>query len=63
MDINPMMGADILTWAFVSAYPSGYFDIIKATPPCTDFSLAKTTKERAMEEALRVVESTLHIID
>ena len=37
-DIN----VDVLVFNYTS-YPVGYFDVIWASPPCTEYSRAKTT--------------------
>jgi site-specific DNA-cytosine methylase len=52
---------DILKWNY-KMYPPGYFDVIWASPPCTEFSYAKTTGVRDMEGALKLVERTLRIL-
>ena len=45
---------DILKWNY-KQYPSGYFDVVWASPPCTEFSYAKTTGVRDIEGALKLV--------
>lgn len=52
---------DILKWKY-KKYPVGYFDVIWASPPCTEFSFAKSTGTRDIEGALALVKKTLHII-
>jgi site-specific DNA-cytosine methylase len=32
----------ILEWDYMSKYPVGYFDVIAASPPCTEYSTAMT---------------------
>ena len=39
-----------------------HFSLITASPPCTDFSQAKTTGQRDIEYALSLVQRTLEII-
>ena len=67
LDIDPKCSADIvcdiLEWDFVSSFPTGYFDIITASPPCTEFSRAKSVGIRDLQGAIRVVERTLDIIE
>ena len=56
-DIN----CDILNWDY-TVYPSGYFDVIWASPPCTEYSRAKTTGGRKNEHANKIVLRTIDII-
>lgn len=52
---------DILKWNY-KKYPPGYFDVIWASPPCTEFSYAKTVGERDIAGALKLVRTALQII-
>lgn len=55
---------DVLKWDYERAYPSGYFQIVWASPPCTQYSVARTTGgPRDLEGADRIVERCLEIID
>jgi len=49
LDYNPKFNAthteDILTWNY-QQYPSGYFDVIWASPDCTTWSIATSGKYR-----------------
>ena len=56
-DIN----CDILEWDYTT-YPVNYFDIVWASPPCTEYSRAKTTGVRKINEANKIVLRTLEII-
>ena len=59
---DPTICSDVLTWDFWGMYPPGYFDLIVACPPCTEYSAAMTKRPRKMEEADEVVRKTLEII-
>ena len=57
-DIN----SDILEWNYKD-YEVGYFDFIWASPPCTEYSIAKTTGIRKIDEANKIVLKTIEIIE
>ena len=57
-DIN----CKILDWDY-KQYPVGYFNMIWSSPPCIEYSIAKTTGVRKIEEANEIVLKTLEIID
>lgn len=59
---NPTYTTNILHWDYKSLYTPGYFDIIWASPPCTEYSRAKTTGGRDLESADKIVKRTLSII-
>ena len=56
---------DILTWDYMNAYTRGYFDVIWASPDCTQYSIARTTAKtpRDLEGADRLVAKCREIID
>ena len=66
-DNNPRFHPDILTdimgWNFVDAFPRDYFDVIIASPPCTEYSAAMTCRARDLEMADQIVQRTLDIIN
>ena len=59
---NPTWCGNVLEWNY-KQYPRGYFNVIAAGVPCQEYSQAKTTGKRNMEEADRLVSKTLEIIE
>jgi hypothetical protein len=59
---NPTICTDVLKWDYHSQYPRGYFQLIVACPPCTEYSAAMTKRARQMESADEVVRKTLEIV-
>lgn len=53
---------DIMDWDY-KAYEPGTFDVIWASPPCTEYSIAKTVGTRKIEDANVVTMRTLEIIN
>ena len=67
LDIDPKhmpdIRCDVLSWDYKQNYSPSYFQIITASPPCTEYSRAKTVGRRDLETADRIVRRTLEIID
>ena len=61
---NPDICCDIMAWLYPGAFPVGHFDYIHASPPCTHYSIARTTGgPRDFEGANAIVLRTLQIIE
>ena len=62
-DLPADISTDILYWDYVnSPYPPKHFDVIWASPPCTEYSIAKTKGVRNIDLANSIVVRTLVII-
>lgn len=59
---EPDINNDILKWNYKKFKP-GSFRVIWASPPCTEFSIAKTRGKRNLTYAIKLVARTLDIIN
>ena len=59
---SPNICADILKWKYKDI-PKGYFKLICAGVPCTEYSQAKTVGERNLVLADKIVMKVLEIIE
>ena len=59
---SPTICADICAWEPQPEFAPGYFDMIWASPVCTEYSRVLTRRSRRLEEGDRLVLRTLQII-
>ena len=59
---NADINTDILSWDYTTYEPK-HFDVVWASPPCTEFSRALTTRKRNINAANQFVLKTLEIIE
>ena len=60
---EPTVCVDIMKWDYKAQYPPGYFHLVASSPPCTEYSAAKTTSPRDLEKADAIVKKTIEIIE
>ena len=58
---EPSICVDIMEWEY-TMFPPGYFDMVTAAPPCTEYSLAMNRRPRRLDMADAIVKKTLEII-
>ena len=64
VSFDPTIKQDILEWDYRKHAPPGHYDFIWASPPCTQYSRARTTGgPRDLDGADRLVRKALEIID
>ena len=60
-DMDADIKTDIMDWDYLQ-FPRGHFDMIWASPPCTEYSIAKTIGVRKIDAANDVVRRMLTIV-
>ena len=60
-DMDADLKMDIMDWDY-TLYPPRSFDVIWASPPCTEYSRAKTVGVRKIDEANEIVMRTFVMI-
>jgi hypothetical protein len=59
---KPDICVDVMHWDYKNMFSVGYFDVITASPPCTEYSVALTTRPRNLDAGNVIVQRTLDII-
>lgn len=59
---NPTLCTDVTSWDYKSAFNKKHFDIVWASPDCSQYSSANTSKEKDLEAADDLALSCLEII-
>ena len=66
LDIDPRSKANftikVLEWQVEKLFKPGFFHLVAASPPCTDYSSCMTRRPREMEKADLLVQRTIDII-
>ena len=66
LDINPRFKptrvSDIFRWNYRKQFQPGYFELVTASPPCEQYSQARTTKGRDYDYADQCVRKVLEIV-
>ena len=58
----PDICVDVLKWDYRAEYAEGHFEYIHASPPCTEFSNALTTRPRNLDAGDALAQKALEII-
>jgi hypothetical protein len=61
-DMKADIQCDIMDWDYKNSFAPGAFDMVWASPPCTEYSKAKTVGVRRIDEANDIVQRTIDII-
>ena len=60
---NPDVLVDIRRWKYRDFLHPGEFEVIAASPPCTEYSSAMTTRRRRLAQADSIVRATMKLIE
>ena len=60
--MEPDIKLDIAAWEYWNEFVPGEFQVVACSPPCTEFSRAKTTATRDLRGADRLVKAAIQII-
>ena len=58
-DMPADIQCNIMDWDY-KVYPPKRFEVISASPPCTEYSIAKTIAVRHIQGANKIVQRTLY---
>ena len=61
-DFSPTIQADLMTWDY-RVFPPGHFEVVWCSPPCVEYSIAKTTAPRKLDQADALVARMREIFD
>ena len=60
---EPTFCADVLDWDYTAAFSPGEYDYVHLSPPCQQYSSAMWKRPRRLDQADRLVQQGLRILD